>query len=142
MNTPDLRQESPWNADLMLPRVTDNPKLRELQILLGGLQLVLSRVHPAFAASRFTAARQLAQQLTHGIETPLPQSAHIGSADLQPALLETEKALDPGSLMVLRKLLAQALKVEHDELDSVEADFIYSDFMADEQLMAHCQVAH
>ncbi len=62
MNTPDLRQESPWNAELMLPRVTDNPKLLELQILLGGLQLVLSRVHPAFAASRFIATRQLAQR--------------------------------------------------------------------------------
>jgi hypothetical protein len=142
MNTPDLRQESPWNAELMLPRVTDNPKLLELQILLGGLQLVLSRVHPAFAASRFTATRQLAQRLTRGIETLNPHKAHMASSDLQHALLETEKALDPGSLMVLRKLLTQAQKDEHDEADIGHADFTYSDFMAEEQLSAHRQVAH
>ncbi|MEO5795784.1 MAG: hypothetical protein ABIP34_12895 [Rhodoferax sp.] len=142
MNTPDLRQESPWNAELMLPRVTDNPKLLELQILLGGLQLVLSRVHPAFAASRFIATRQLAQRLTRGIETLNPHKAHMGSIDLQQALQETEKALDPGSLMVLRKLLAQSQKDEHDEADIGHADFTYSDFMAEEQLLAHRQVAH
>lgn len=142
MNTPELRQESPWNAELMLPRVTDNPKLLELQILLGGLQLVLSRVHPAFAASRFVATRQLAQRLTRGIETLNPHKAHMGSADLQHALQETEKALDPGSLMVLRKLLTQALKDEPDEVDIGHADFTYSDFMAEEQMLAHRQVAH
>jgi hypothetical protein len=142
MNTPDLRQESPWNAELMLPRVTDNPKLLELQILLGGLQLVLSRVHPAFAASRFVATRQLAQRLTRGIETLNPHKAHMGSTDLQHALLETEKALDPGSLMVLRKLLTQAQKDEHDEADIGHADFTYSDFMAEEQMSTHRHVAH
>ncbi|WP_367848399.1 hypothetical protein [Rhodoferax sp. WC2427] len=142
MNTPDLRQESPWNAELMLPRVTDNPKLLELQILLGGLQLVLSRVHPAFAASRFIATRQLAQRLIRGIETLNPRKAHMGSADLQQALLETEKALDPGSLMVLRKLLTQALKDEDDEAGMGPSDFTYSDFMAEEQLLARRQVAH
>jgi hypothetical protein len=134
MNTPDLRQESPWNAELMLPRVTDNPKLLELQILLGGLQLVLSRVHPAFAASRFIATRQLAQRLTRGIETLNPHKAHMGSLDLKNALLETEKALDPGSLMVLRKLLTQSLEDAHDEADIGHADFTYSDFIAEEQL--------
>jgi hypothetical protein len=141
MNTPDLRQESPWNAELMLPRVTDNPKLLELQILLGGLQLVLSRVHPAFAASRFSATRQLALRLTRGIETLNPHKAHMGSVDLQHALNETEKALDPGSLMVLRKLLAQAL-VDADEADIGHADFSYSDFMAEEQMLAHHTAAH
>jgi len=137
MNTPDLRQESPWNVELMLPRVTDNPKLLELQILLGGLQLVLSRVHPAFAASRFAATRQLALRLTRGIETLNPQQARMANTDLQLALNETEKALDPGSLMVLRKLVAQTLLGEHGE-----ADFTYSDFMAGEQLLAHHAVAH
>ena len=66
----------------------------------------------------------------------------MGSSDLQQALLETEKALDPGSLMVLRKLLTQAQKDEHDEADIGHADFTYSDFMAEEQLSAHRQVAH
>lgn len=142
MNTPDLRQESPWNAELMLPRVTDNPKLLELQILLGGLQLVLSRVHPAFVASRFVATRQLAQRLTRGIETLNPHKARMASTDLQLALAETEKALDPGSLMVLRKLLAQTLVDEHDEADIGHTDFTFSDFMAEEQMSVHYQVAH
>jgi hypothetical protein len=141
MNTPDLRQESPWNAELMLPRVTDNPKLLELQILLGGLQLVLSRVHPAFAASRFAATRQLAQRLTRGIETLNPQQARMARTDLQLALGETEKALDPGSLMVLRNLLAQTLVDDHDEADIGHANFTFSDFMAKEQMSVH-QVAH
>lgn len=142
MNTPDLRQESPWNAELMLPRVTDNPKLLELQILLGGLQLVLSRVHPAFAASRFVFTRQLAQRLTRGIETLNPHKARMGSTDLQHALQETEKALDPGSLMVLRKLLAQSLLDERDGADIGHADFTYSDFIAEEQLVVQYRVAH
>ena len=137
MNTPVLRQESPWNVELMLPRVTDNPQLLELQILLGGLQLVLSRVHPAFAATRFAATRQLALQLTRGIETLNPQQARMAHTDLQLALNETEKALNPGSLMVLRKLVAQTLLGEHGE-----ADFTYSDFMAEEQMSAHHAVAH
>ncbi|MBC7681592.1 MAG: hypothetical protein H7172_04595 [Ferruginibacter sp.] len=142
MNTPDLRQESPWNAELMLPRVTDNPQLLELQILLGGLQLVLSRVHPAFAATRFAATRQLASGLTRGIETLNPQQARMVRADLQRALTETEKALDPGSLMVLHKLLAQAMAGEHDEADIGPVNFTFSDFMAKEQMSVHYQVAH
>lgn len=142
MNTPDLRQESPWNAELMLPRVTDNPQLLELQILLGGLQLVLSRVHPAFAASRFAATRQLAFELTRGIETLNPQLARLARADLQLALTETEKALDPGSLMVLRKLLAQTMVDQHDEADIGHVRFTFSDFMGEEQMSVHHRVAH
>lgn len=142
MNTPHLRQESPWNAELMLPRVTDHPKLLELQILLGGLQLVLSRVHPSFAASRFIATRQLAQRLTCSIETLNPHKAHMGSADLQQALHETEKALDPSSLMVLRNLLVHAVKDEQDEADLSRADFTYSDFIAEMQMQPPRRVAH
>ena len=36
MNTLDLRQDTPWDTELMLPRITDNANLLELQILLGG----------------------------------------------------------------------------------------------------------
>ncbi|WP_394788333.1 hypothetical protein [Rhodoferax sp.] len=132
-----MSHDSPWNADLMLPRVTDNAKLLELQILLGGLHLVLSRVHPAFAASRFLASRQLAMRLTRGIEYNDARKAHMASADLQRALTETERALDPGSLMVLRKLLTQALKDDDEAPELGHAEFTYSDFMAEEQLAAH-----
>ena len=136
MNTLDLRQDTPWDTELMLPRITDNAKLLELQILLGGLHLVLSRVHPAFAATRFAATRQLAMRLTRGIERNDARKAHMDSTDLQRALNETERALDPGSLMVLRKLLAQALQDEQELADGGHGEFSYSDFMAEEQLAA------
>jgi hypothetical protein len=136
MNNPSLRHDSPWNTELLLPRVTDNHQLLELQILLGGLQLVLSRVHPAFAATRFTATRQLALRLIRGIEYDDAQKAHVGSTDLQRTLAETEKSLDPGSLMVLRKLLTQTLKDEQTASPMAHADFSFSDFIAEEQLAA------
>jgi hypothetical protein len=142
MNIPSMSLESPWNADLMLPRVTDNAKLLELQILLGGLHLVLSRVHPAFVTSRFVASRQLAMRITRGIEYNDARKAHMASADLEQVLGETERALDPGSLMVLRKLLTQALKDEHETADSGHAEFTYSDFIAEEQLAARQLAAH
>jgi hypothetical protein len=136
MNNPSLRHDSPWNTELLLPRITDNHQLLELQILLGGLQLVLSRVHPAFAATRFIATRQLALRLARGIEYEDAQKAHVGSSDLQHTLNETEKSLDPGSLMVLRKLLAQTLKDEQSASSMAHADFTFSDFMAEEALVA------
>ncbi|MDR7378993.1 hypothetical protein J2X19_003687 [Rhodoferax ferrireducens] len=142
MNLPHMRLETPWNTEFMLPRVTDNAQLLELQILLGGLQLVLSRVHPAFAATRFTATRQLAARITRGIEYQDAHKAHMGSADLQRSLNETERALDPGSLMVLRKLLTQTLKEEQEQADGGHAEFTYSDFIAEERLAGQQLAAH
>ena len=136
MNNPSLRHDSPWNTELLLPRVTDNHQLLELQILLGGLQLVLSRVHPAFVATRFVATRQLTLRLIRGIEYDDAQKAHVGSSDLQRTLNETEKSLDPGSLMVLRKLLTQTIKDEQTAAPMAHAEFTYSDFIAEEQLAA------
>jgi len=137
MDTEKLRTQTPWNTDLLLPQITDNPQLLELQILLGGLHLVLSRVHPAFAATRFLGTRQLAARITRGIEYNDPNKAHMGSADMQRALNETERSLDPGGLMVLRKLLTQALKDEQSAPHIAHADFSFSDFIAEEQMAAN-----
>jgi hypothetical protein len=142
MNTSNLRQDTPWNTELMLPRVTDNAKLLELQILLGGLHLVLSRVHHAFVETRFVATRQLALRLVRGMEYNDARKARMDSNDLQRTLNEVERALDPGSLMVLRKLLTQALKEEQDVAQVAHADFTYSDFIAEEQLAARQTAAH
>ena len=142
MNTPDLHQDSLWNDALMLPRVTDNRKLLELQILLGGLHLVLSRVHPSFAATRFNATQQLALQLRCGLEAMDPHKAHMSSTDLQRALTETESALDPGSLMVLRKRLAQTLMGERDNRSIGHADFTYSQFLAEGESAARRNLPH
>ena len=137
MNSKHLHAESPWNTELMLPRVTDNAKLMELQILLGGLSLVLSRVHPAFAKTRFLATRRLAMRLTRGLEYSDPTKAHVASEDLKTALSECEKALDPGTLMVLKKLLARTIRdeIEYAQFDR-QIDFTYSDFIAEEQIVA------
>jgi hypothetical protein len=137
MNSKLLHPESPWNTELMLPRVTDNAKLLELQILLGGLSLVLSRVHPAFAKTRFMATRRLAMRLTRGLEYSDATKAHVGSEDLKTALAECEKALDPGTLIVLKKLLAKTVRdeVEYANFDR-QIDFTYSDFIAEEQMVA------
>ncbi|APW36031.1 hypothetical protein RD110_01435 [Rhodoferax koreense] len=135
MNSKHLHRESPWNTDLMLPRVTDNARLTELQILLGGLSLVLSRVHPAFAKTRFLATRRLAMRLTRGLEYNDPTKAHVCSEDLKTALAECERSLDPGTLIVLKKLLARTIRdeIEYANFDR-QIDFTYSDFMAEEKI--------
>lgn len=121
----------------MLPRVTDNAKLLELQILLGGVSLVLSRVHPSFANTRFMATRRLAVRLTRGLEYGDPTKAHVGSEDLKTALAECEKSLDPGTLMVLKKLLTKTIRdeIEYAQFDR-QIDFTYSDFIAEEKITA------
>jgi hypothetical protein len=44
MMTKDLDDQPTWNTALRLPLVTDDSELFELQILLGGITLVLSRL--------------------------------------------------------------------------------------------------
>ncbi len=121
----------------MLPRVTDNARMMELQILLGGLSLVLSRVHPAFAETRFIATRRLAMRLTRGLEYSDPAKAHVCSEELKTALAECEKSLDPGTLMVLKKLLARTVRdeIEYAQFDR-QIDFTFSDFVAEENMTA------
>jgi len=137
MNSKRLYQESPWNTELMLPRVTDDAKMMEVQILLGGLSLVLSRVHPAFAETRFLATRRLVMRLTRGLEYNDPGKAHVSSEDLKTALAECEKSLDPGTLMVLKKLLARIVRdeLEYAQFDR-QVDFTFSDFIAEEKMSA------
>jgi hypothetical protein len=137
MNSKTLHQESPWDTELMLPRVTDNAKMMEVQILLGGVSLVLSRVHPSFAKTRFVATRRLAMRLTRGLEYSDASKAHVCSEDLKAALAESEKALDPGTLIVLRKLLARTLRdeLEYEQFDR-QVNFTFSDFIAEEKMTA------
>ena len=137
MTSKILHSESPWDTELMLPRVTDDAKLMEVQILLGGVSLVLSRVHPSFAKTRFLATRRLAMRLTRGLEYADPHKAHVCSDDLKAALAECDKALDPGTLIVLRKLLARTLRDEQEfaQFDR-QVDFTFSDFIAEEKMTA------
>lgn len=127
--------ESPWNTDLLLPLVVAASGLLETQILLGGLSLVLSRLDPEFARTNFLATRRVAMRLTRAVEYGNAGKAHLVSADLQQSLVECGRALDPGTLVTLKRLLAQTLKgdaeaAQHERQD----DFSMSDFMAEEQL--------
>src|SRR3954466_16125845 len=98
MNSRYLQEESPWNTELLLPLVTETSGLLEIQILLGGLSLVLSRLHPEFARSNFLSTRRVVMRLTRAVEYQDPTKAHFASVDLRKALEECGRALDPGTL--------------------------------------------
>jgi hypothetical protein len=136
MHSRYLQGESPWNTDLLLPLVEERSGLLEIQILLGGLSLVLSRLHPDFALSHFLGTRRIVMRLTRAVEYDDPTKAHFDSAELQQSLKEVGRALDPGTLLTLKKVLAATLKQEalaerHERQD----DFTMSDYMAEEDLM-------
>jgi hypothetical protein len=135
MHSRYLHAESPWNTELLLPLVSEDSAVLEIQILLGGLSLVLSRLHPEFARTNFLATRRVAMRLTRAVEYDDPAKAHFIAADLQESLNECQRALDPGTLMTLKSLLAKTQKSEaeaakHERQD----DFTMSDFLAEEQL--------
>jgi len=135
MMTKDLDDLPIWNTTLRLPLVTDDSELFEFQILLGGITLVLSRLHPVFARNRFTCTRGLAMKLTHVLECGDPAQSRLTSAHLAQVMAECDRALDPGTLIVIRKLFSETLKLEQESArGKVIADFTYSDFLAEEQL--------
>lgn len=132
-----LQNESPWNTELLLPEVREDSPLLEVQILLGGLSLVLSRLHPEFARTHFLATRRVAMRLTRALERGNAAKAHLLVEDLQQSLEECKRTLDPGTLMTFKSVLAQIIKrdaeaAKHERQD----DFTLSDFMAEEQIDA------
>ena len=131
-----LAEPSAWHSELRLPLVTNDAELCDIQIMLGGIHLILSRLHPKFGRSRFTSTEALAQRLTRALEYADPGKGLISSEHLRLSLIECEKSLDPGTLMIFKKMLAQALKDEaaQDRAGS-QPDFTYSDFMAEDQML-------
>jgi hypothetical protein len=133
--TKDLDHQPAWNTDLRLPLVTDDSELFEFQILLGGISLVLSRVHAVHAKNRFTYTRGLAMKLTRVLECGDPAQGRLTSAHLSQAMAECDRALDPGSLIIFKKFMLEALQREQAHAVRAEAeDFTYSAFLAEEQL--------
>ncbi len=136
MHSRYLQAESPWNTDLLLPLVQETSGLLEIQILLGGLSLVLSRLHPDFTQTHFLGTRRIVMRLTRAVEYKDANKAHFDSAELQQSLKEAGRALDPGTLLTLKKVLAATLRQEagaarHERHD----DYTMSDFMAEEKLL-------
>ncbi len=119
MITKDLDELPLWNTSLRLPMVTDDSELFEYQILLGGISLVLSRLHPDQGKNRFTYTRGLAMKLTRLLESADIQQFRPSSAHLTESLAECERALDTGTLIVLRRMQLQTLKDER--ADAVRA---------------------
>jgi hypothetical protein len=139
MMTKDLDHQPTWNTSLRLPLVTDDSELFELQILLGGITLVLSRLHPAIANNRFTYTRGLGMKIARVLERPdvhrhgLTIQTKFSSAHLEQALAECDRALDPASLVTFRKLLVQTVQMEHASAPKFEhSNFTCSAFFAHE----------
>ena len=122
---------------LRLPLVTDDSEVFEFQIILGGISLVLSRLHPQRAHSRFTYTRGLAVKLMALLESGDPGQGRPSGEHLSRVIAECDRALDPGTLVVLRRLQLQTLKDEQDALQPQEGDFTYSTFVAGEKLRSH-----
>ena len=111
-----------WNMALPLPMVTNDAEMFECQILLGGLSLVLSRLHPEQGKNRFSYTRGLAAKLTRLLESSHHESTDLDGSDMRQlwpssqhfteSLAECERALDTGTLIVFRRLQMQALKDE------------------------------
>lgn len=140
MMTKDLDHSPAWNTSLRLPLVTDDSVLFELQILLGGINLVLSRLHPVIAKNRFTYTRGLAMKIARILEGPdmpddcLGVATSLSSAHLEQSLAECDRALDPATLVTFRKLLVQTVQQEQSSPPKFEhSDFTYSAFLAQER---------
>ncbi len=129
---------NPWHPEFQLPRVEGRGELLDFQLLLGGVALLLSRLHPVHGRARYPATRRVAMRLQRAVELSDAGRAHLVGAELQAAVHESERVLDPGSLLVLRKLAslvqtreAQAARAELD----APTDFTFSDFMAESALV-------
>jgi hypothetical protein len=135
MDSPLLHDESPWNTELLLPRITRDAGLTQMQILAGGLSLLLSRLHAEFARTNFLTTRRVVQRLARALDYRNPAKAHLVAAELVQVQLECERALDPGTAMALKALLAQAQRRDAEAaLHEREDDYSLSDFMAEQQL--------
>lgn len=118
-----------WNYALPLPMVTDDSELFECQILLGGISLLLSRLHPQQGKNHFTYTRGLAMKLTRLLERSASDDWDLdeaslrklrpGSVQLTESLAECERTLDAGTLIVFRRMQIEALKDE--QADAVKA---------------------
>lgn len=135
MDSSLLHDESPWNTELLLPRITQDAGLTHMQILAGGLSLLLSRLHEDYARDRFLATRRVLQRLTRALETRRPGKAHLVAAELLQTQHECERALDPGTLLALKTLLTQTLRRDAEAaVHERQDDFSISDFVAEQAL--------
>lgn len=135
MDSPLLHDESPWNTELLLPRITRDAGLTQMQILAGGLSLLLSRLHAEFARTNFLATRRVVQRLARALEYRNPAKAHLVTPELVQVQQECERALDPGTAMALKALLALSQRRDAEAArHEREDDYSLSDFMAEQQL--------
>jgi hypothetical protein len=108
--------------------------------LLGGISLVLSRLHPQQGKNLFTYTRGLARKLTLLLEYASlhesdPQRVQVqamrpGSVHLGTAFAECEHALDTGTLIVFRRMQSQALKSEQASALKAQNDSKYGASLA------------
>ena len=101
-----------WDPLYKLPLVEADSELFDHQIMLGGIALVLSRLHPEKTKNRFTYTRGLAVKLTRALESGNPREIKLGSDHLAQVIEECERVLDQVTIAVLRRVRLQRLQRE------------------------------
>ena len=108
----DIADQPLWDAQYKLPLVEADSELFDHQIMLGGIALVLSRLHPEKTKNRFTYTRGLAVKLNRILESGNPREIKLGSEHLAQVIEECERVLDQVTLAVLRRMRVQRLQSE------------------------------
>jgi hypothetical protein len=98
---------------------------------------VLSRLHPIAAKNRFTYTRGLAMKLSRCLESGDASQSRLASSHLTQCMAECDRALDPGTLIVFKRLMVQTLAREQADMSAVgfEPDS-QNDFLTDENFAA------
>lgn len=108
----DIADQPLWDTRCKLPLVEADSELFDHQIMLGGVALVLSRLHPEKTKNRFTYTRGLAVKLTRILESGNPGETRLTSDHLWQVLQECDRVLDQVTMAVLRRVRVQQLQRE------------------------------
>ena len=108
----DIADQPLWDAHCKLPLVEADSELFDHQIMLGGIALVLSRLHPEKTKNKFTYTRGLAFKLTRILESGNVGEARLTSDHLRQVMEECDRVLDQVTQTVLRRVRVQYLQRE------------------------------
>lgn len=111
---------SQWHSEYQLPVVSGEHA--NLQVVLGGIHLILSRVNPEFARDRYAHTRQLAKLLTSITSRPVTSLSLLTTAELRAVASEVESVIDPGTRLTLARLIreTQAAESQRKTTDGVQ----------------------
>lgn len=133
---PDIETTKPqpilWHSEYQLPIVA-NGNNANLQVILGGLHLVLSRLSPEFANDRYPHTRRLAKLLVTMMSRPLTDHTLLTAAQLRACAAEVDTVADAGTKLTLQRLTREIETAEkaQETTDGVHvSDMSASAFLA------------